>query len=116
MKNKKTFRWSMFNTGILISQIIFVILKLSGAVDWSWGVVFLPIIFDAIWGAMILDMVYYINNKFVVDGITLKASNIDISVNSNKKQTIDIDIEKAVNDEIDNADVNIHTEDAIEGQ
>lgn len=116
MKNKKTIRWSMFNTGILISQIIFVILKLTGAVTWSWGVVFLPIIFDAIWGAMLLDMVYYINNKFVVDGITLTSDKIDITIDNNKKQKINVDIEKVVNDEIDKADVNIHTEDAIEEQ
>ena len=40
----------------------------------------------------------------------------DITIANNKKQKINVDIEKVVNDEIDKADVNIHTEDAIEDQ
>lgn len=42
--------------GILaVMQIVFLVLKLTGLIDWSWWLVLVPL-----WYGLILGLVYYI--------------------------------------------------------
>lgn len=48
-----------------VMQCVFITLKLSGAVDWRWIVVFTPFIVALLWIAVIFIQVCYITEVYL---------------------------------------------------
>lgn len=62
--NKDKTTISVGNGGVLTTlQVVFLVLKLAGLVNWSWWFVFVPTIAGAILAVILLTILYFVYYK-----------------------------------------------------